>query len=873
MITLTLKLMSKATTHTLSGEGERTSFFKLFAENDFRIVIPMLQREYAQGRESAKEVRIEFLKALYTYLEEGTPERDLDFIYGNIVDNDFIPLDGQQRLTTLFLLHWYLSQITPDAGLRNKFDSKLLDETGQHSRFTYKTRTSSSEFCDALILQNIDFSKLLINKNNKNKPSIKLTIENKNWFHLSWQHDPTIVSMLNMLDAIHEIFNNRADFLPLLLNTDRPIITFLFMELDRYHLSDELYIKMNSRGKPLTDFENFKARYSEYIGEKLSSSERIVLRNRILNDGTILPMTLDRYFAERIDNAWVNLIWEYRNDGELDKSMDLGQTCDFRMANLVRALLSLKYIELNPQTKGESDPTFALLVNQSGREPLSFLSLREGKALSLENSEFLIDSMDLLCESENKPKSHLKPEFSHCLSMSSLMNKILFTPRDLTYNDRVILYAYLGYLLKYGNEEGMNQWMRVIFNLANSENNRIDSPVEVSNVIRSICSLLENAPKILRHLTSGKRIEAFPSWLIEEERIKAALILRPNGDKWLSKILEAERHGYFNGQIGFMLEFAGIVDYYESKHNVDWTEKQDKTFFDRFVKYSSDSQVVFAKNYENRINDLNFRFERAVLFKGDYLPSNNVHYNLLSTSTSKNNVKRDFTWKRLLRLDKENVETEQRSFVKEVFDDPVFDRYHPNETLKEIFEGKSTGEQWRDYLIKYPSAIDYCRQGFISFFRDIKGCEGILPMSSSRLSGYHIELYTWGLFCELQHLPSGPFNKGWGYQEKKVNDELPFLYVDGFSVDRRNHWIAIIAETNPENWSLKRFRLEFIQDGSQKESELLSKLDILLREEGFEKMDNCVTQYKYINEDTMVKPFLSHLFDRLILFKKSLNTN
>lgn len=873
MITLTLKLMSNAHKHIISGEGERTSFFKLFAENNFRIVIPMLQREYAQGRESAKEVRAEFLKALYTYLDEGIPERDLDFIYGNIANNDFIPLDGQQRLTTLFLLHWYLSRITSDAELRNQFDSKLLDDTGQHSRFTYKTRTSSSDFCDALMLQNLDLSKLLINKSNKNKSSIKLTIENKNWFHLSWQHDPTIMSMLNMLDAIHEIFNNRADFLPLLLDTERPIITFLFMELDKYHLSDELYIKMNSRGKPLTDFENFKARYSEYIGEKLSSSEHMVSRNRILNDGTILPMALDRYFAERIDNAWVNLIWEYRNDGELDRSMDFGQTCDFRMANLVRALLSLKYIELNPQTKGETDPTFALLVNQSGREPLSFLSLREGKALSLENSEFLIDSMDLLCASGNKPKSHLKSDFSHCLCISALMNKILFTPRDLTYNDRVILYAYLGYLLKYGNEEGINQWMRVIFNLANSENNRIDSASEVSNAIRSVCSLLENAPEILKYLTSGERIEAFPSWLIEEERIKASLILRPNGDKWLSKILEAERHGYFNGQIGFMLEFAGIIDYYVNEQNVDWTEEQNETFFDRFVKYSRDSQVVFAENYENRINDVNFRFERAVLFKGDYLPSNNLHYNLLSTSTSKNNVKRDFTWKRLLRLDKEEFATEQRSFVKGVFDDPAFDRDRPNESLKEIFDGKSTGEQWRDYLIKYPSAIDYCGQGFISFFGDIEGCEGILPMSSSRLSGYHIELYTWGLFCELQHLPSDPFNKGWGYQGKKVNDELPFLYVDGFSVDRRNHWLAIIAETNPENWSLKRFRLEFIQDGSQKESESLSKFANLLHEEGFEKMDNSVTQYKYIDEDTMVKPFLSHLFERLILFKKSLSTN
>lgn len=312
------------------------------------------------------------------------------------------------------------------------------------------------------------------------------------------------------------------------------------------------------------------------------------------------------------------------------------------------------------------------------------------------------------------------------------MDKILFTPRDVTYNDRVLLYSYLSYLLKYGNDEGINQWMRLIFNLANSENNRIDSVSEVSNAIRSVCSLLDNAPQILKHLTSGERIEAFPSWLIEEERIKAALILRPDGDKWLSKILEAERHGYFNGQIGFMLEFAGIIEYYNRERDVDWTDEQNEMFFNRFVKYSTDSQAIFAENYENRVNDQNFRFERAVLFKGDYLPANKLHFNLLSTSTSKNNVKRDFSWKRLLRLDKDDLATEHRSFVKEVFDDSAFNSNRPNETLKDIFTGKSTGEQWRDYLIKYPSAIGYCEQGFISFLEISKAVKGsfqcILPV-------------------------------------------------------------------------------------------------------------------------------------------------
>jgi uncharacterized protein with ParB-like and HNH nuclease domain len=45
-----------------------------------------------------------------SYLEENKPNRDLDFVYGSTEQEEeiekFIPLDGQQRLTTLFLLQW-----------------------------------------------------------------------------------------------------------------------------------------------------------------------------------------------------------------------------------------------------------------------------------------------------------------------------------------------------------------------------------------------------------------------------------------------------------------------------------------------------------------------------------------------------------------------------------------------------------------------------------------------------------------------------------------------------------------------------------------------------------------------------------------------
>ncbi|MDZ7774420.1 MAG: DUF262 domain-containing protein [Bacteroidales bacterium] len=96
--------------------GERLSFYSLFRQQNLKVIIPIIHRDYAHGRKSKKEIRESFFNTLYNYLDENKPNRDLDFVYGILTQEDnithFVPLDGQQRLTTLFLLHWYLYQIS-----------------------------------------------------------------------------------------------------------------------------------------------------------------------------------------------------------------------------------------------------------------------------------------------------------------------------------------------------------------------------------------------------------------------------------------------------------------------------------------------------------------------------------------------------------------------------------------------------------------------------------------------------------------------------------------------------------------------------------------------------------------------------------------
>src|SRR5690606_33469034 len=321
--------------------GERLSFFKLYQEKKYRIVIPIIQRDYAQGRKSSQEVRDVFLDALYDYLDDNKPNRDLDFVYGTLINQteytDFIPLDGQQRLTTLFLLHWYLYQISSDEENKLLFKQALLRE--DRSMFSYETRMSSSEFCDAMMRSRIDPSNLFEN-------SFSKTIENSAWFFGSWKNDPTIKSMLVMLDAIHERFSGQAHFFRRLLDIENPIITFLFLNLKDYKLTDDLYIKMNSRGKPLTPFENFKAKFEQHL-EGMEVNRKFQ-RNY---EGKENPVTIKEYFSFNIDTAWANLFWNYRHlVGDSD-------VFDDELKNFIRVIFTNNYGALR-----ESDQNFEYLL-------------------------------------------------------------------------------------------------------------------------------------------------------------------------------------------------------------------------------------------------------------------------------------------------------------------------------------------------------------------------------------------------------------------------------------------------------------------------------------------------------------------------------
>lgn len=81
--------------------------------NQYNIEIPIIQRDYAQGRKGKETLREMFLKNLKNAMDNNLSDKQeiliLDFVYGSVKNGKMHPLDGQQRLTTLWLLHWYVA--------------------------------------------------------------------------------------------------------------------------------------------------------------------------------------------------------------------------------------------------------------------------------------------------------------------------------------------------------------------------------------------------------------------------------------------------------------------------------------------------------------------------------------------------------------------------------------------------------------------------------------------------------------------------------------------------------------------------------------------------------------------------------------------
>lgn len=506
---------------------QKITFWDLITSPDIkRICIPTIQRDYALGRRDKADNRSSFLDAIKNAIctDKNLP---LDFVYGVENETMFVPLDGQQRLTTLWLLHWYIAYKS----------GKLYEIDVNHTlqKFSYETRISSTDFCKSLCtLTPIPTS------NEAEKTTIRKWITQQTWYYHQYKQDPTIKGMLNMIagtdvskngkditDGLEELFSDKEyDFLAIWNRlTTSPCVVFdkLKVSLDD---SDELYVKMNARGKQLTDFENFKTELVNYT-----------------KDEQILGETCALDFAAKLDVQWADIFWE--NRWEDQKTNDI--SIDEIYFAFIRRYVRLECIKKN----GDDSP----LIEKINRTFTSFEPYKQ--ILDKQSIDDFITIMDRIRGHKIEPRSSWGVSFNFIPRYTSNKNKDITTAQK---TELLIFYGCCSYLL-HGDYKtaSFTEWERVLWNICE---NRVDKS-KFLPTISEIDILAPHSHDIITYLSQEKiDCKYNKEQLLEEQRKARHLALFPS-------IKDMEHYAFFKGAIRFL--------YTGADGNEDWNSFEAKS--------------------------------------------------------------------------------------------------------------------------------------------------------------------------------------------------------------------------------------------------------------------------------------------------------
>ena len=571
---------------------QEISFWKFIQENT--IEIPIIQRDYAQGRIGKEYLRASFLKELKEALDKKQLLK-LDFVYGSQENNHLQPLDGQQRLTTLWLLHWYIA-------LKAK---KLKEGSEKLKNFSYETRISSREFCKKLC--EADFTQFM-------DGNIVDFITQQTWFYSSWKQDPTIQAMLSMLggttneeeakDNIEAVFKG-GDFNEYWtrLTSKEALIVFYYQPLKDFGLSDDLYIKMNARGKQLTPFENFKADLIGYVEQQAKENEEW---KKLLDAYRGIPILLD--------TDWMDIFWKNKSENyEIDEIYYAFLNRFFWNYYVGYSKETGSKIELTSVYKylnKDNYATYESLENYTDNEGIP-LELFEDLQIVLNN--FGKYSQDKLLK-EVIPNAQWEAPFFFIPEYDDKGGII-----GVNQLQRIIFFAICKYFKEgEGDENSLKHWMRVVWNLVSGEDieglpqiRSIDAVKIGIDYIATLDSHNVYNSLLYQNLITDKPNEFQQRWNEEIEKAKKIC----EDIIWEEKIIKAENYAFFRGSIRFLFRNA--------QGNIDWNLFEQK--WENVQKYFKDKKVGKKESAMNEAYD-NSSLLKALISRFDTSQYNSVLY-------------------------------------------------------------------------------------------------------------------------------------------------------------------------------------------------------------------------------------------------------
>jgi len=751
------------------------TFWKLLQTH--QVEIPVIQRDYAQGRtdKRVQQIRKGFVEALVKSLKEGEV-LPLDFIYGKIegkgqediirrneaaVDSmlravksyanelrisinfdinasiasdgtpftQLIPLDGQQRLTTLYLLHWYLIQRLGHS-YRNQL--KVL------SRFGYQTRKTTKSFCDALTNQENDF------KYDFAKAKLSEQLESATWFLRVWLHDPSVSGMLVMLDEIHCQLIDVDDISILWENlTTHDAIIFDFLDLEKLNQTDDLYVKMNARGKPLTDFEHFKAWLQEYVKDGKNDIDEL---NEVK-------------WTHKIDTKWYDLFWK--------KKRKETYIIDNTIYDFIKNVGLYEYII---STKKEALDTAFIDRIRNKDNFISVNDFKESNFVSADNLNFIFKSLNTLISIDLEQYTRwLDNIYTITFNKSNdIVYSYLSTETALSsLAQRVFYYGFLLFVNEHSNIEKSEQeihfkaWMRIIRNLIfNTNIQSLDNFIDALKSLKKLSKEILNIENYVEN--SFEEIDYFNTEQRKEESKKISYFKLK---KFKEEILRLENHSYFYGQIGFV--FRLLPNDKEEDFEIF------KRYGDRLYHYFG----VISK-------EADFKLQQELLKYGNYfIHSGGRKWSFCKSDAGALRTRND-NWRKVFNAKKDSnqFQTLER-FVKE--------------------ERVETVNDWRKYFIEYPSILQYCTSTFIDYHNPMD----IRLLNKSNYNGRHRDLFSMIIeeYCKSLKLKNYKFRTR-SVKNYRTDKSIPYFEASKIDVSE-NEDLLLRIEYHPKSNEPNTFKI------------------------------------------------------------------
>ena len=673
-----------------TSNDQEYTFQKLLEQYD-KILVPMIQRDYAQGRtdKKATDVRNNLLTDIFS-------DKDVhfDLVFGSkerrIIDGKetscFIPVDGQQRLTTLFLLYLY--------GQKTGKTNTELDL----SKFSYDTRRAASDFCKSITSEEWFFP---------NDKKVSEVIKDSSWFMNYWEKDPTVEGMLNMLDAIHEKCKEITGY----PNLNK--VTFFFFDLESNGLNENLYLKMNSRGKPLTAFENLKAKIEKVLPEDLEIEEKCFPKPKC----DAAPEDFKGKWKHFMDRNWTEAFWDSANPEKYDVSI----------AKFIVRFLAGYWAAFGQETAEKTTAEDLKKVNRKEQNDKNY-------------SDYI-------------PFEPIKAVLELDDAFPSLAYALTTAPQIAPYwtNDAIKVsdkseYKFLAVIFTNVLFEGDKDAMRFAWNMAENYVTEYDTFVTYCKRAREIGIYKRKNNLSFYQALSSIKFDGNTSDQMEEEIAKAKQIIDENGalrnyegsckksdgsyyQFWEEIIIEAENYRFFKGAIRFLFTKKDIGD--------DWNNFETKwgnaqKYFDKNgvkdgkEKYMSNALLIKSLLANGDWNNIWWHFE----FSNDA----NRWKRILTSGNWRNAVDAIMCKEVTTETTGKSIEAISEQYIKNIVDDELMDDVCNNMSgawIRSTYHGfhaiwQSGYPAYQIVLnpilarLKFNNIVDYCEKNRIENCRYYK---------------------------------------------------------------------------------------------------------------------------------------------------------